>query len=278
VMASPATRRRAAEYGVSLSGVTGTGPQGRIQRGDLEAHVRGRSLPTESGSPTQEIAITGVRRIIAQRMSEAKRNIPHFTYVEEVDMTALTALRDHLRSTPQYAGLTFLPFVVVALTRVLADFPQCNALYDADRAVVVRHRAVHVGIATQTRDGLKVPVLRDASGKGLIDIAQQIKQITEAARDNKLKATQMQGSTITITSLGKLAGVVFTPIINPPEVAIVGLNKIMQRPVVVNGSLAIRSMMNLSSSFDHRFVDGFDAASMIAALKERLENPATLFF
>jgi 2-oxoisovalerate dehydrogenase E2 component (dihydrolipoyl transacylase) len=165
----------------------------------------------------------------------------------------------------------------VALTRVLEDFPQCNALYDAERNVIVRHRPVHVGVATQTPDGLKVPVIRHAEGRSLRDIADEIRRVSEAARNNTARRDELQGSTITVTSLGKLGGIVSTPVINAPEVAIIGVNKAIERPVVVHGAVTVRRMMNLSSSFDHRFVDGFDAAAMIQALKDRLEHPATIF-
>jgi len=212
-------------------------------------------------------------------MSEAKRNIPHFAYVEEVDVTELEALRQHLNSRlqPGQGSLTFLPFIVAALTRVLAGFPQCNALYDEARGVIVRHHGVHVGIATQTPDGLKVPVVKNAEARGLWDLSAEIRRVSEAARSGKARRDELSGSTITVTSLGRLGGIASTPVINAPEVAIVGVNKAVDRPVVHNGAIAVRRMMNLSSSFDHRFVDGFDAAAMIQALKERLEHPATIF-
>jgi 2-oxoisovalerate dehydrogenase E2 component (dihydrolipoyl transacylase) len=212
-------------------------------------------------------------------MSEAKRNIPHFAYVEEVDVTELESLRHHLNSSrpTAAAALSYLPLVVMALIRVLESFPQCNALYDAARGVVVRHRAVHVGIATQTPDGLKVPVVRHAESLGLWQVAAQIRQLAERARSNKATRDELVGSTITVTSLGKLGGIASTPIINAPEVAIIGLNKAIERPVVYQGSIAVRRIMNLSSSFDHRFVDGYDAAAMIQALKELLEHPAMIF-
>jgi 2-oxoisovalerate dehydrogenase E2 component (dihydrolipoyl transacylase) len=212
-------------------------------------------------------------------MSEAKRTIPHFAYVEEVDVTALEALRAHLnaRAAKGTPGLTYLPFIVAALTRVLEQFPQCNAHYDAERNVIVRHRGVHVGIATQTPDGLKVPVVRHAESRALTELADEIRRVSEAARTGRASRAELSGSTITVTSLGKLGGIASTPVINAPEVAIVGVNKAVERPVIVDGAVAVRRMMNLSSSFDHRFVDGFDAAAMIQALKERLEFPATIF-
>ena len=212
-------------------------------------------------------------------MSEAKRNIPHFAYVEEVDVTELESLRSHLngRRPEGTPSLTYLPFLVAALVRAIEQFPQCNASYDAERNVLVRHHAVHAGVATQTPDGLKVPVVRHAEARGLWDLAAEIRRVSEAARTNKATREELTGSTITVTSLGKLGGIVSTPIINAPELAIIGVNKAVERPVVIGGAVAVRLMMNLSSSFDHRFVDGFDAAAMIQVLKEMLEHPATIF-
>jgi 2-oxoisovalerate dehydrogenase E2 component (dihydrolipoyl transacylase) len=202
-----------------------------------------------------------------------------FAYVEEVDVTELDSLRAHLnaRAPAGTPGLTYLPFIVAALTRVLESFPQCNAHYDAERNVIIRHRAVHVGVATQTRDGLKVPVVRHAESRALRDLADEIRRVSESARSGKAGRAELTGSTITVTSLGKLGGIASTPVINAPEVAIIGINKAVERAVVVAGAVTVRRMMNLSSSFDHRFVDGFDAAAMIQALKERLEHPATIF-
>jgi 2-oxoisovalerate dehydrogenase E2 component (dihydrolipoyl transacylase) len=273
VMASPATRRRAAEAGLDLARVQGTGPGGRIVAADLERAQRGTPGVTE-------IPVIGVRRLIAQRMTEAKRNAPHFAYVEEVDVTALEALRLRLNAARKAAGLealTFLPFIVRALADALAGFPQCNAHYDAARNVLLRHAAVHAGIATQTPDGLKVPVVRDVAQRGLDDLAAEIRRVTEAARSGKARREELSGSTITVTSLGKLGGIVSTPILNAPEVAIIGINKAIDRVVVHDGQVAIRRMMNLSSSFDHRFVDGYDAAALVQALKLRLEAPEQIF-
>ncbi|HYM41121.1 MAG TPA: dihydrolipoamide acetyltransferase family protein, partial [Steroidobacteraceae bacterium] len=229
--------------------------------------------------PTEEIKVIGLRRLIAQRLSEAKRNIPHFAYVEELDVTELEALRRHLNSKLERGApaLTYLPFLGLALVRVLKDFPQCNAHYDAERGVIIRHAAVHLGVATQTPDGLKVPVVRDADRLTLWELAGEIRRVSEAARTNKATREELAGSTITVTSLGRLGGIASTPIINAPEVAIIGVNRAVERPVVRDGAIAIRLTMNLSSSFDHRFVDGYDAAAMIQALKECLEHPATIF-
>jgi 2-oxoisovalerate dehydrogenase E2 component (dihydrolipoyl transacylase) len=298
VATSPAIRRRAHEAGVDLGKVPGSGPNGRIVREDFEAYVeqrvghgaargasekptplRARPAPVADGAATEEIKVIGLRRLIAQRMSEAKRNIPHFAYVEEMDVTDLEALRRHLNSklakgTP---ALTYLPFLVLALVRALKDFPQANAQYDAERGVIIRHRAVHVGVATQTPEGLKVPVVRDAQALSLWELAAEMRRVTEAARTNKATRDELTGSTITVTSLGKLGGIASTPIINAPEVSIIGVNRAVERPVVLNGGITIRRMMNLSSSFDHRFVDGYDAAALIQALKEHIEHPATIF-
>jgi len=291
VATSPAIRRRAHEAGVDLSQLSGSGPNGRILRQDFEAFVSSRSGPKLVRSrpaghrapttepATEEIKVIGVRRVIAQRMSEAKRNIPHFAYVEEFDVTELESLRCHLNSKLESGapGLTYLPFIVSALVRVLRDFPQCNAQYDSERGVIIRHRSVHVGVATQTPEGLKVPVVRDAQSLSLWELAAQMRRVTEAARANKATREELSGSTITVTSLGKLGGIASTPIINAPEVSIIGINRAVERPMVYDGAIAIRRMMNLSSSFDHRFVDGHDAAAMIQALKERIEHPATIF-
>ena len=281
VRASPATRRRAQEAGVDLATVRGTGPGGRIQSEDLHSALSGAPAASAAArapaTAVEEIPVIGIRRVIAQRMAEAKRTIPHFAYVEEVDITELEALRTHLNGQPGNAGLTYLPFVVMALVRVLKDFPQCNALYDTERNLILRHRAVHVGIATQTPDGLKVPVVRDAQERTLHDLAAEIRRVAEAARGRQASRELLGGSTITVTSLGRLGGIASTPVINAPEVAIVGINKAIERPVVHRGAITIRRVMNLSSSFDHRFVDGFDAAAMIQALKEHLEHPATIF-
>ena len=277
VMTSPANRRRAREAGIDLASVAGSGPGGRILRADLESSALREAVADTA--ETTEIKVIGLRRLIAERMSEAKRTIPHFAYVEEVDVTELESLRMHLNhSRPKESGsLSYLPLVVMALTRVLESFPQCNVLYDAARGVLVRHRAMHVGIATQTPDGLKVPVVRNAQMLGLWELAAEIRRLAERARSNKATREELVGSTITVTSLGKLGGIASTPIINAPEVAIIGLNKAVERPVVHQGAVVVRRIMNLSSSFDHRFVDGYDAAAMIQALKERLEHPATIF-
>jgi 2-oxoisovalerate dehydrogenase E2 component (dihydrolipoyl transacylase) len=274
VMASPATRRRAQVAGIDLSRLPGTGPGGRITRQDFEQ----AAAAAPAANDVTEIKIIGVRRVIAERMSEAKRTIPHFAYVEELDITELESLRQHLNAQDaKQPALTYLPFLVLALTRVLVDFPQCNATYDASRGVILRHSAVHVGVATQTPDGLKVPVVRNAQTLALRPLAAEIRRLSEAARSHRARREELTGSTITVTSLGRLGGIASTPVINAPEVAIIGVNKAVERPVVYQGAITVRRIMNLSSSFDHRFVDGYDAAGMIQALKERLEHPARIF-
>ncbi len=293
VKASPATRRKAREAGIDLRRVAGSGPGGRITPGDFAAVLDGSGPGPGAGgnglaarAPVQqrrtgitEVKVIGVRRLIAQRMADAARTIPHFSYVEEVDVTALESLRQHLNSKlPKGApALTYLPFLAAALARVLEEFPQCNAHYDAERGVLLRHHAVHLGVATQTPDGLKVPVVRHAEARTLWDLSDEIRRVSEAARLGKATREELSGSTITITSLGKLGGIVSTPIINAPEMGIIGVNKAIDRPVILDGAVAIRRIMNLSSSFDHRFVDGYDAAAMILSLRDLLEHPATIF-
>ena len=274
--------------GIDLTDVPGTGPRGRILMSDFEAYVAsGGSRPPaapaapamEARTGTTEIKVIGLRRKIAERMAASSSEIPHFSYVEEVDVTALEALRGHLnaKNPGDRPGLTPLAFLGMALVRVLREFPQCNAHYDSDRNVLIRHEAVHLGIATQTDDGLKVPVVRDAHARSLHGLAAEIRRVSEAARNNSITKEELTGSTITITSLGKLGGIASTPVINMPEVGIIGVNRAVDRPVVLDGQVTVRRMMNLSSSFDHRFVDGFDAAAMIQRIKEMLEHPATIF-
>lgn len=296
IMTSPAIRRKAKAAGIDLATVPGTGPGGRVTRDDFEQHVgqsaesstgagelAAKAAPTKAATSattkTTEIKVIGLRRIIAERMAAATREIPHFTYVEEIDVTELESLRKHLndKHDDQSGRLTLLPFLGLALIRTLEKFPQCNTTYDKDRNVLIRHGAVHLGIATQTPDGLKVPVIHNAQSLSLDALGREIRRVSEAARNNSIGKDELSGSTITITSLGKLGGVVSTPIINMPEVGIIGVNRAVERPVVVNGQVAVRLMMNLSSSFDHRFVDGYDAAAMIQSVKEMLEHPATIF-
>lgn len=284
VMTSPAIRRRAKEAGIDLTLVPGTGPGGRIVRKDFDAYLKARATgaavaaPQTPSTAVKETKIIGVRRVIAERMQAAKQEIPHFSYVEELDITELEALRQHLNSRKDPSDrLTILPFLALALIRTLRDFPQCNVTHDKDRNLLLQHEAVHLGVATQTPDGLKVPVVRHAEMMSLYELSAEIKRLSEAARTNKATKRELSGSTITITSLGKLGGIASTPVINAPEVGIIGVNRAVERPVVLNGQVAVRLMMNLSSSFDHRFVDGYDAAAMIQRIKELLEHPATIF-
>lgn len=284
-LASPAVRRRSLELGIGLQFVPGTGPAGRISHADLDAYVAGRQVapPQAAGQArrqdVEEIRIIGLRRRIAERMQELKRRIPHYSYVEELDVTALEDLRAHLnaRHGTDRPRLTLLPFLVRALVRAVPRFPQVNALFDDEAGIVRRHGALHVGIATQTPQGLMVPVLRHAEALNLWDIAAEIARLAAATRDGTATRDELTGSTLTITSLGPIGGIVTTPVINHPEVAIVGVNRIQERPVVRDGQIVVRRMMNLSSSFDHRVVDGWDAAQFIQELKSLLEQPATLF-
>ncbi|MGH8248533.1 MAG: dihydrolipoamide acetyltransferase family protein, partial [Gammaproteobacteria bacterium] len=293
---SPAVRRRAREQGVDLGKIPGTGPDGRISNEDLDRFLdlKNEGVPPETGGPqkgtsavppgvpqtaTQQIPVIGLRRRIAEKMAAAKRHIPHFGYVEEVDVTELDALRNHRNANrgPEQAKLSYLPFVMRALVRVLSDFPQCNAHFDDEKNIITRYAGVHIGIATQTGSGLMVPVVKHAEALDLWQCAADMLRVTEAARSGKATIQELRGSTITLTSLGALGGIVTTPIINYPEVAIIGINKVQQRPVYQNEIVVPRLLMNLSSSFDHRVVDGYDAARMIQALKDLLEHPAIIF-
>jgi len=293
VLASPALRRHASELGIDLAVVKGSGPRGRILRKDLEAPTARQtvlpanqvsvppvSVPQAERTSTveyTEVRIIGVRRVIAERMQAAKREIPHFAYVEEVDVTALERLRTKLNERPDHDRLTLLPFIGLALLQALRKFPQCNALHDAQKGVLRRYHNVHLGIATQTSDGLKVPVVRNAERFGIDALGAGINLAAGKARDGSATREDLTGSTITLTSLGKLGGIASTPVINAPEMGIIGVNKAVLRPMVIDGRVEIRLMMNLSSSFDHRFIDGFDAASMIQVMKTLLEEPALLF-
>jgi 2-oxoisovalerate dehydrogenase E2 component (dihydrolipoyl transacylase) len=283
VATSPAIRRRASEAGIDLATIAGSGPRGRIVMSDLEASLKAPTpaAPQAPGAvpEVQEIPVLGLRRVIAEQVSLSAHTIPHFSYVEEVDVTALESLRQQLNAgaAPGSDALSYLPFIVLGLTRALGRHPQCNARYDAARQMLLQHRAVHVGIAVQTPQGLKVPVLRNAQALSLREIDAEIRRLSVAARDGRARPAEFTGSTITVTSLGKLGGIASTPIINQPELAIIGVNRALERPVVHQGAIAVRRMMNLSSSFDHRFIDGFDAARLIQTLRELLEQPALLF-
>jgi 2-oxoisovalerate dehydrogenase E2 component (dihydrolipoyl transacylase) len=284
-LASPAVRRRAREMHVDLGHVPGSGPNGRITHGDIDGFLRTEFAPAPSGprrtpgSHTTEVHLAGLRRRIAEKMVVSSSEIPHFTYIEEVDITELESLREHLNGnrTDGQPKLTYLPFIMLSVTKALARFPQLNAHYEDKREVITRFEAVHLGIATQTDRGLCVPVVRHAEAMDLWQAAREMRRITEAARNQSIARNDLTGSTFTVTSLGSMGGLAATPIINHPEVAILGINKAIDRPVVHKGQIAIRRMVNLSGSFDHRVVDGADGAIFIQCIKEFLEHPATIF-
>lgn len=280
-MASPAVRHRAAETGIDLRSVDGTGPGGRIRQADLDRalHQKPAAIPPRvpEADGVEEIRLTGVRRAIASQMAESTRRIAHFSYVEEVDMTALEELRAALRQEAGRPKLSVLPFIVLAAVRAIAGFPQMNARFDDEAEIIRRHAGIHVGIATQTPPGLVVPVLRHAGALDLWACAAGIARLSQAARDGTASRAELAGSTITITSLGALGGVATTPVINRPEVAIIGVNRIATRPMWRDGAAVPRQMMNLSSSFDHRVIDGMEAALFIQQIKQLLEVPATIF-
>ncbi|MFN3537542.1 MAG: dihydrolipoamide acetyltransferase family protein, partial [Brevundimonas sp.] len=287
-LASPAVRQRARDMGVELQFVPGSGAGGRIEHGDLDAFLSGGSAPAARSSGgslyaaaegTTETRIIGLRRKIAEKMADSVRRIPHITYVEEIDVTALEALRAHMNATKgkDQPKLNVLPFIARAIVVALRDQPTINSHYDDEGGILTSHAAVHLGIAAQTPNGLMVPVVRNAEARDPWDTATEIARVAGAAKDGSAKRDELSGSTITITSLGTLGGVVHTPIINHPEVAIVGPNKIAERVVVIDGQMVVRKMMNLSSSFDHRIVDGHDAAVFVQRIKGLLEHPATLW-
>ena len=281
--AAPAVRARAEKLGLDLATIRGSGPRGRITHEDLDALlVRGGAAAARPAAgaprPDEQVKVIGLRRRIAEKMAESKRRIPHFGYVEEVDVTELEALRKHLNHThPDRARLTLLPFLMAAVVKAAAAYPQINARYDDEAGIVTRSGAVHIGIAVQTDTGLMVPVVRNAEGRDLWGNASELARLAKAARDGSAARDELSGSTITITSLGPLGGISHFPVINHPEVAILGPNKIIERPVVRHGQVVVRQMMNISSAFDHRVVDGYDAAEFIQAIKGMLEQPATLF-
>jgi len=288
-IASPAVRNHAWDLGIDLQHVMGTGTAGRITHEDVQAYAaRGvvGGTGATGGDPRyaqrdheQQIPVIGLRRKIAQKMQDAKRRIPHFTYVEEIDVTELEALRGKLNHKHGAARgkLTLLPFIMRAVVLAAREFPQMNALFDDEAGMVTRHAAVHLGMATQTEAGLMVPVLRHAETLDLWATAAEVARLAANARAGKSARDELSGSTITITSLGALGGIVTTPVINAPEVAIVGVNRVVERPVIRDGLVVARKMMNLSSSFDHRVVDGIHAAEFVQAIRGYLETPATLF-
>lgn len=283
-LASPAVRGRAMEAGIKLAYVHGTGPAGRILHEDLDAHISGASAPVgrahnAPNTTVEEIKVVGLRRKIAQRMQDAKSRIPHITYVDEVDVTEVESLRDHLNATRRddQPKLTILPFIMKAMVIAMKDTPKVSAHYDDGEDILYQYGAAHIGMAAQTPGGLMVPVVRHAETLDIWGLANEAKRLADAARDGSITRDELTGSTITLTSLGKMGGIVSTPVLNSPEVAIVGVNKIAVRPVFQDGAFVPRKIMNLSSSFDHRIVDGWDAAEFIQRIRGLLENPATLF-
>ena len=289
-LASPAVRQRARQANIDLQIVAGSGPAGRISHADLDRHIAGGAGGATSFAPlgstiktkltgTEEIKVIGLRRKIADSMMASYSSIAHFSYFEEVDVTALEELRQHLNATrPDGAPkLTYLPFIMQALVNALRESPECNALYDDEANLVTRHQAIHLGIATQTDRGLYVPVVKHVEAMDIWQSAGEMIRVTSATREGKASADDLSGSTFTITSLGRLGGLGATPIINKPEVGILGVHNAKERAVVRNGQIVVRRMMNLSSSWDHRVVDGHDGATLVQRVKTYLENPATIF-
>ncbi len=278
VFASPSVRRHARELGIDIGTLAGSGPGGRVVHADLTMPGKAIAAPAADTGEIETVRILGVRRKIAQHLQESARRIPHFSYVEEIDMTELESLRRHLNERhPDRPRLTLLPFLIRAMTRALRAHPDLNARFDDEAGTLARYRAVHVGIATQTPNGLMVPVLRDAGQLDLWACAAGIASLAAAAREGRATRDMLSGSTITVTSLGALGGIATTPLINHPETAIIGVNRLEPRPVVREGAIVVRTMMNLSSSFDHRIVDGWHAAEFIGAIRSQLEHPATLY-
>ena len=284
-LASPAVRQRARESGIDLSGLPGSGPAGRVTHSDLDSWKDAGS-PVAAAGPSRtaltgitEVPVIGLRRKIAESMTESYTTIPHFSYFEEVDITDLETLRVHLNAsrTEGQPKLTYLPFIMQGLVRALGDNPVCNALYDDEKGVVTRHDAIHLGIATQTDRGLYVPVVKHVEAQDIWTSALEMQRVSQAARDGTAGLAELSGSTFTITSLGRMGGLGATPIINKPEVGILGVHNAVDSPVVRNGQIVIRKMLRLSSSWDHRVVDGWDGAVLVQRLKTLLENPATIF-
>ena len=289
-LASPAVRQRARAANIDLQLVAGSGPAGRISHADLDRHIAGGAASASPSMPvggvakvarngTEDIKVIGLRRKIADGMMSSYSTIPHFSYFEEVDVTELESLRQHLNATrPEGAPkLTYLPFIMQALVKALAQRPECNALYDDEAGVVTRHQAINLGIASQTDRGLYVPVVKHVEAMDIWQSAAEMGRVTQATRDGKAGVDDLTGSTFTITSLGRLGGLGATPIINKPEVGILGVHNATDRAVVRNGNVVVRRIMNLSSSWDHRVVDGHDGASLVQLVKSYLEHPATIF-
>ncbi|WP_136657315.1 dihydrolipoamide acetyltransferase family protein [Nitratireductor sp. XY-223] len=282
-LAAPSVRKRAMDAGIELVYVRGSGPAGRILSEDLDAYIAGKAEPvTSSFQPNNTITETkviGLRRKIAERLQDAKKRIPHITYVDEVDMTELEELRHHLNETrrPDQPKLTLLPFIMRAMVKALRTYPKLSAHFDDEAGILREFGAAHIGMAVQTANGLMVAVVRNAEARDIWNLAEEAQRLAAAARDGTITREELTGSTITLTSLGSIGGIVSTPVINSPEVAIVGVNKIAMRPVYQDGAFVPRKIMNLSSSFDHRIVDGWDAAEFIQHIRRSLETPATLF-
>ncbi|RWD69602.1 dihydrolipoamide acetyltransferase family protein [Mesorhizobium sp.] len=283
-LASPAVRLRAKEAGIDLRQVPGSGPAGRISHEDIDAFVaRGPQVARATGlarkDGVEDIKVVGLRRKIAEKMSLAKSRIPHITYVEEIDVTALEELRATLNKEKRAdrPKLTLLPFLMRAMVKAIGEQPNLNALFDDDAGIIHQHEGIHIGIAAQTPNGLVVPVVKHAEARDLWDSAVEVNRLADAAKAGTASREELSGSTITITSLGAMGGVATTPVINYPEVAIVGVNKIMVRPVWDGTQFIPRKMMNLSSSFDHRVIDGWDAAVFVQRIKALLETPALIF-
>ena len=286
-LASPALRRRAREAGIDIAQISGSGPSGRIRNADLDAFiaadgsVTGTEPTAQSAERTDvtEVKVVGLRRKIAEQMTISKTRIAHFSYFEEADVTELETLRRTLNASRDVTQpkLTYLPFIMLALSKIMPDHPECNAIYDDQAGVVMRHGAVHIGIATQTERGLYVPVVKHVEAMDAWQAAEEMQRVAGAARDGTASLDDLTGSTFTITSLGRDGGLGATPIINHPEVAILGVHKAREMPVARDGQIVVRRIMNLSSSFDHRVVDGADGAALIQHLKRMLENPALIF-
>ncbi len=281
VLASPAVRQRAKDLGIDLAQVK-TAEAGRVRHADLDAFLTynagGGYRPAGGHRADEQIKVIGMRRRIAENMAASKRHIPHFTYVDEIDVTKLEELRADLNATRgAKPKITMLPLLITAICKALPDFPMINARYDDEAGIVTRSGAVHLGVAAQTDAGLMVPVIRNAESRNIWQLATEIARLAEAARTGKAKSEELSGSTLTITSLGPLGGIATTPVINRPEVAIIGPNKVVERPVFRDGVVVAAKLMNLSISCDHRVVDGWDAASFVQAVKRLIETPALLF-
>ena len=287
ILASPAVRRRAREAGIQLDSGRGSGPAGRVRHADLDVFIAAGGSITGAAPVSYstkrievtEIKVVGLRRKIAEQMVKSATKIPHFSYFEEVDVTQLERLRQLLNSSKDESQvkLTYLPFIMLALSKIMPEHPECNALFYDDEGVVHRHSAVHLGIATQTERGLYVPVVKHVETMDIWNAASELLRVATSAREGSASLDDLTGSTFTITSLGREGGLGATPIINHPEVAILGIHKAREMPVVESGNIVVRRIMNLSSSFDHRVVDGADGARLIQHLKRVLENPALIF-